>query len=82
MKAYERMKALIDAECLFCVPTFIREYLTKRALEKVKQEHPDLYEVFCNEEKPSEEETEKMKIFVNDALNLRVKQHFERRQGK
>ncbi len=79
MLAYERMKELIDAECLFCVPTFIRSYITKKTLERVRQENPELYKIFNKEEEPGEEEKKQMKEIVNAAMSLRIKQHFENR---
>lgn len=78
----ERVLALIEEKCLNCVPSFIRSYIKRKAVEKVAAENPSLYAEFEGEETPSDASKEEMRELVNQEVEVRASKHLERRQQK
>lgn len=60
-KAADKILALVPAEWIKAIPFFVRKHATTKTIQKIANEHPDLYEAAKQEGELPEKEREELR---------------------
>lgn len=74
-EAAQKILDLVPDGWIEKIPFFVRSHSTTKAVEKIANEHPDLYEVAKKTGELPEKEREELKEIITDLFKERMKKH-------
>lgn len=74
-EAAEKILALVPEEWIKKIPFFVRGHATTKAVEKIANEHPDLYEIAKRPGDLPENEGEELRQLITDLFQQRMEKH-------
>lgn len=74
-EAAEKILALVPEEWIKKIPFFVRGHATTKAVEKIANEHPDLYEIAKRPGDLPEKEGEELRQLITDLFKQRMEKH-------
>ncbi len=74
-EAADKIIELVPKEWIKKIPFFVRGHATSKAVEKIANEHPDLYEVAKRQGDLPEKEREELKGLITNLFKERMKKH-------
>lgn len=73
--AADKILGLVPAEWIKAIPFFIRKHATTKTVQKIANEHPDLYAVAKQDGDMPEKEREELRTIVVGIFEERMKEH-------
>ena len=73
--AADKILALVPAEWIKAIPFFVRKHATTKTVQKIANEHPDLFAVAKQDGDLLEKEREELKTIVVGIFEERMKKH-------
>lgn len=74
-EASKKILALVPEEWIKKIPFFVRGHATTKAVEKIANEHPELYEVAKKPGALPEKEREVLEKIITDLFKERMEKH-------
>lgn len=74
-EASKKILALVPEEWIKKIPFFVRGHATTKAVEKIANEHPDLYEIDKRPGDLPEKEGEELRQLITDLFQQRMEKH-------
>lgn len=74
-EATKKILALVPEEWINKIPFFVRGHATTKSVEKIANEHPDLYEVAKRPGELPEKEREELRKLITDLFQHRMEKH-------
>ena len=74
-EASKKILALVSEEWIKKIPFFVRGHATTKAVEKIANEHPELYEVAKKPGALPEKELEELEKIITDLFKERMEKH-------
>ena len=74
-EAADKILALVPEEWIKKIPFFVRSHATTKAVEKIANEHPDLYEIAKRPGDLPEKEGEELRQLITDLFEQRMEKH-------
>ena len=74
-EASKKILALVPEEWIKKIPFFVRGHATTKAVEKIANENPDLYELAKRPGELPEKEREELRKLVTDLFQQRMEKH-------
>ena len=74
-EASKKILALVPEEWIKKIPFFVRGHATTKAVEKIANEHPDLYEIAKRPGDLPEKEGEELRQLITDLFKQRMEKH-------
>ena len=74
-EASKKILALVPEEWIKKIPFFVRGHATTKAVEKIANENPDLYELAKRPGELPEKEREELRKLITDLFQQRMEKH-------
>lgn len=74
-EASDKILALVPEKWIKKIPFFVRKHSTTKAVEKIANEHPDLYEIAKMSGDLPEKEGQELKKLITDLFRERMEKH-------
>ncbi|WP_297282169.1 hypothetical protein [uncultured Anaerococcus sp.] len=74
-EAADKILALVPEEWIKKIPFFVRGHATTKAIEKLENEHPDLYNLAKRPGELPEKEKEELQKIITDLFRERMEKH-------
>lgn len=74
-EATKKILALVPEEWIKKIPFFVRSHATTKAVEKIANENPDVYEVAKKPGELPEKEREELQKIITDLFKERMEKH-------